>query len=206
MKKIVITNGYAKKGDSKLFTFGSQVYKGVNLNVNFPDPIPTVEEMDGILLAYMDAIKSCKNGDRLNIAIKNQKKDILVNALHKWAEYVSFKSAGDVAVAISSNFNVRKTPTPTPPLQKPLTYRLEQGMNPGELVSICSKVNYAVSYTHQYATAEMMATNTWVSITSSKTKCVLPGLQRGTEYFGRVLVLGTKGQRVYSDIASKIVD
>jgi hypothetical protein len=206
MKKVVITNEYVKKGDSKLFTFGSQVYKGVNLNANFPDPIPTIEEMDAILLAYMDAIKSCKNGDRLNIAIKNQKKDILINALHTWAEYVSFKSAGNVAVAMSSNFNVRKTPTPTPPLQKPLTYRLEQGMNPGELVSICSKVNYAVSYTHQYATAEMMATNTWVSISCSKVKCVFTGLQRGTEYFGRVLVVGTKGQRVYSDIASKIVD
>jgi hypothetical protein len=70
--------------------------------------------------------------------------------LHQWAGYVLFKSNGDSVVAFSSGFTVGKTSTPWAPLIKPANLSIENGINPGELVSNVNRVKDAVSYMHQF--------------------------------------------------------
>src|SRR5450432_2456399 len=125
--------------------------------------------------------------------------------LHQWASYVLFKSNGDSVVAFSSGFTVGKTSTPTAPLIKPANLSIENGINPGELVSNVNRVKDAVSYLHQFATDAMLAQQNWQSVPRSKTSCIIADLQPGTKYNCRVAVPGVKGQLVYSDIVSRIV-
>ena len=186
--------------DPQLSIRGSQIQSALTNNVNFPDPKPTLVQLQAALDAFDDALQKCKTGDRVEIAIKKQKKQQLIDLLHLLGDYVLFQSNGDKAVAISSGYRVAKSPSPRPPLQKPNFYTVENWINPGELLSKGARVPNAVSYNHQYATDENMAINSWTSVPSSKSSCVLTGLQSGVFYNCRMEVLGVKGQVVYSDI------
>lgn len=195
-----IANGFKQMADPKLYTPGSQIQSAMTNNPNFPDPKPTLVQLQAGLDGFADALQKCKTGDRVEIAIKRQKKQQLIDLLHLLGDYVIFQSNGDSAVAASSGFRVAKSPSPRPPLQKPGYYTVENGVNPGELLSKGARVPNAVSYNHQYATDENMALNSWTSVPSSKSTCVIPGLQSGVFYNCRIEVLGVKGQVVYSDI------
>ena len=201
----MITNGFPKLSDAELFTRASQIQAAMTGNVNFPKPDPTVAVMATIVKDFSDALKACRDRDRVKIAVKNQKREALINALHKWSAYVTFESKGNIAIALTSGFSVRKSPVPSPPLEKPTHYRVENGKNPGELISFVSRVAFAVSYLHQYADDEMLEADNWQSVPSSRITCVISNLKAGTRYHCRVAVLGTRGQVMYSDIAMRIV-
>jgi hypothetical protein len=78
-------------------------------NNNFKNPSPSVEAVSGIITEFFDALNLCKDGDRLKVAIKNQKREALITTLHQWASYVLFKSNGDSVVAFSSGYTIGKT-------------------------------------------------------------------------------------------------
>ncbi len=146
-----------------------------------------------------------QDSDRLQIAIKNQKREALIALLHQWADYVLFISKGDNAVAMSSGFTIGKTPSPAPPLTKPENFRIENGINPGELLNKVDSVSRGRGYLFQYATDAMLAEENWQSVPSSRTSCIIANLVPGTKYNCRVAVLGAKDQLLYSDIVSRIV-
>lgn len=186
--------------DPEFYTRGSQIYNSLSNNVYFPDPKPTLAEFQAALSAYGDALDKCTTGDRLQSAIKNQKREQLTDLLHLLGGYVLFQSNGDETIAESSGFTVAKTPGPRPSIVKPEFYTVENGVNPNELISRCARVPNAVSYNHQYADDEQMAAGIWQSVPSTKSTCVLTGLKSGVFYNCRVEVLGVRGQVVYSDI------
>lgn len=190
--------------DDTLLTRAYQISTGMTNNPNFTTPIPSVVDVQTIVNEFFQAVNSCGDGDRVKIAIKNQKRQVLIDTLHSWALYVLLTSNNDVAVALSSNFDVAKTPAPAPPLEKPVAPALQGGLNPGEIVSKSPRLTGAVSYLHQYATEVAMAANNWQSIPYSKSTCVIAGLTPATKYYFRLAVVGRKGQLVYSDIVSRV--
>jgi hypothetical protein len=173
-------------------------------NQKFPTPVPPVPAVQQMAKDFSDALNLSADGSRLNIALKNQKRAILVDALHQWSRYVLFTANGDVATAVTSGFQIAKTPSPAPPISKPETPTIEAGVNPGELMSSVKAVLGAVTYLHQYATEEEMAQGNWQSVPCSKSLCLLTGLASGTKYYCRIAVVGRKGQLVYSDVVARI--
>ncbi len=203
-KTLSINNGFSQMADSLLLSRSYQILAAMTNNPNFTTPTPTVAVVSDAINEFYEALNLCKDSDRLQIAIKNQKRVAVIGLLHQWADYVLFISQGDSAVAMSSNFTLGKTPSPKPPIKKPENFRIENGTNPGELVSKINRVESGVSYLHQFATDEMLAQDTWQSVPSSKTTCILSNLTPGTKYNCRVAVLGAKDQLLYSDIVSRI--
>lgn len=201
---LTITNGFTRMSDANLEVRATQISIAMNGNTNFPDPAPTIEALNDAIAAYSDALNECLDGDRLKVAIKNQKRQELIDVLHKLGDYVLFKSAGDSVVALSSGFTIGKQPAPMPPLTKPENLRILQGENTGELLNKIDSVKGAVAYLYQYATDAMMAQNDWQWITCSRTSCLIADLQPGTKYNFRVAAVGRKDQLVYSDIVSRI--
>lgn len=174
-----ISNGFTKMADAALYTRGSQILAAMTGNANFTDPRPTLAELQVALSAFNDALTNCKTGDRLEIAIKNQKRKQLIDLLHLMGDYVLFQSNGDGVIAVSSGFRIAKTRTPRPPLEKPAFYTIENGVNPNELLSKGPRVPSSVSYNHQFADDEQMALALWQSVPSSKSTCVLPNMKTG---------------------------
>lgn len=205
MKILKITNGYPQMSDPKLDTKSHQILAAMTGNPNFTAPVPTLAVLATLVAAFVDALSDCRDGDRVKVAVKNQKRAELIAGLHKLSDYVLFKSAGNSVVALSSGFSIGKTPSPAPPITKPENFRIENGINSGQLVSKINRVRGGLSYLHQYATDEMRTQENWQSVPSSKTSCIIANLQPGLKYHCRVAVLGVKGQLLYSDIVSRIV-
>ncbi|MDP4282956.1 MAG: hypothetical protein Q8891_00915 [Bacteroidota bacterium] len=133
MNILKILNGFIRMSDPNLETKSNKILISMTENSCFPAPVPTVADMGVLIANFTTALSERKDGDRLKIAIKNQVREALVDALHLWSAYVLFQSAGDKVKAISSGFSIGKTPSPQPPIQKPENFRVEIGSNPGEL-------------------------------------------------------------------------
>jgi len=204
MKVLTITNGFSRMSDENLTVKASQIQAAMTGNAYFPDAVTILADLANAIAAFNAALDASRDGDRLKAAIKKQKKEELVDVLHLLADYVLFKSEGDNVKALSSGFTIGKTASPREPITKPENLRLEQGENIGELVLKINRVKGAVSYLHQYATDAMLAQNSWKSIPSSRTTCLIAELQPGTKYHCRVAALGTRDQLIYSDIISRI--
>jgi len=205
MKTLSITNGFKKMSDPKLETRSYQILTAMTDNPNFTTPTPTIADMTALIGEFFDALSQCKDGDRLKVAIKNQKREALIDALHLWAGYVLFQSAGDSVKALSSGFNIGKTPAPAPPITKPENFRIQNGSNPGELIGKVKREKGVITYLYQYATDAMLAQENWQSIPCSKSSCIIDSLQQGTKYNCRVAAIGAREQIMYSDTLSRIV-
>jgi hypothetical protein len=205
MKVLTITNGFTRMSDATLDTRANQIYAAMNGNANFPTPVPSMDALQNAIEVFALALNDCRDGDRLKVAIKNQKRDALIDILHLLADFVLYKSAGDSVIAISSGYSIGKQPAPAPPITKPENLRVLQGDNPGVLVSKVARVKGARSYLHEYATDAQMAQGNWQKIGCSRSSCMIVDLLPGTKYHVRVAAIGTKEQLVYSDIVSRIV-
>lgn len=105
---------------------------------------------------------------------------------------------------MTSGFQVAKTPSPAPPIPKPLAPVLEAGINPGDMIRKGKREAQALIYLHQYATEAELAQNHWQSQPCSKSTCVITNLVPGIRYFCRIVIVGRKEQIVYSDVVSRV--
>ena len=204
MKVLTITNGFAKMSDANLDLKANQIYTAMNGNASFTDPEPTMSDFSDAISAYATALNDSRDGDRLKVAIKNQKREELIDILHLLADFVLFKAAGDSVTAMSSGFTIGKQPAPAPPITKPENLRVLQGENSGELLGKVKRVKGAVAYLYQYATDAQMAQDNWQWLSCSRSSCVIANLTPGTRYNVRVAAIGAKEQLVYSDVVSRI--
>ncbi|MDP4283653.1 MAG: hypothetical protein Q8891_04480 [Bacteroidota bacterium] len=204
MSNLKINNGFSQLSDPNLDARSNHVLVSMTENSYFPAPVPTVADMALLITNFTTALGESKDGDRVKIAIKNQVRQDLIDALHSWSVYVLFESDGDKVKAISSGFSIGKTPAPLPPIQKPENFRVEIGSNPGELIPKVKRQRGVLTYIFQYATDEEMALNNWKSIPCSRASCVIPGLVPGTKYNCLVAAVGPKDQLMYSDVISRI--
>ncbi|KAA9038539.1 hypothetical protein FW778_13345 [Ginsengibacter hankyongi] len=200
MPTLSINNGFDNYSDVMLQKKSSDILAGVTNNSYFPAPNPPVVDMGTLIADFRTAITDCKDGDRLKIAIKKQKREAVITALQLWAPYVMAQAAGDEVIAKSSNFDIRKTASPKPPIENPENFSVVAGANPLELFARTNRVLGAIGYNFQYATDEMMALDNWQVITTTTTKCTIPNLVSGTVYNCRVAAIGPRNQIMYSVI------
>ena len=79
------------------------------------------------------------------------------------------------------------------------------GPNPGELISKVPRVDGSGSYSHEYSVDPALADASWKPHSSTRSKFIFKRLQPGKQYFVRVGAVGSKDQKVYSDVISRIV-
>jgi hypothetical protein len=103
----------------------------------------------------------------------------------------------------STAFETRRIPQPVI-VTKP-TVRVELGLNSGELINIADTGKRSRGFYHQYAADPLTETSVWGSFPSTSKKYTFTGLERAKIYWCRVAVIGAKGQLVFSDPVSKVV-
>jgi hypothetical protein len=149
--------------DSNLSAFASFILNSMTDNIYFQSPVPSIEEAREIISDYKTARSKCQTMDRHKIAVKNQKRELVVTMLNQWSDYVIMMSMGDPVKASTSGFEVIKKNSSRPPLEKPLAPVITHGLNNGELLIQGSYVKGARSYIFQYATEEEMLSDKWNS-------------------------------------------
>ncbi|MBD0285810.1 MAG: hypothetical protein ICV79_10355, partial [Flavisolibacter sp.] len=79
------------------------------------------------------------------------------------------------------------------------------GPNRGELKAAVNRVIGAKTYLFNYAQEPISDTTVWNMQPETKRKTVLRNLESGKRYWVKVGVVGVRGQLLYSDAVSRIV-
>lgn len=205
MTVLRITNGFNRRSDESLLVRAGEIHLAmVAASGSFPTPTPTLAALQTAISDFSIALSKAKSGSELDRAIKNDKRQELIDLLHSLGNYVLFTANGDRTVAVSSGFNIAKEPAPQPPITKPENLQVTEGINTGDLFIKFQRVIGARSYMVQYA-EDTTGTPVWQSLTTTTSKCTITQLQSGKKYQVRIAVIGTNQQLLYSDPVWKIV-
>src|SRR5271156_6673975 len=73
-------------------------------NANFPNPVPPLSDLSAAVTEYSSAFSMAQNKDKVQIAIKNIKREALIELLRSLAGYVNFTANGNKGVIVSAGF------------------------------------------------------------------------------------------------------
>jgi hypothetical protein len=205
MSLLRISNGFEKLSDADLLTKANSILDSMSGNTNFSNPQPTLATFGTAITDFSTALDAASHGSSLDKAIKNQRREDLINILHALGAYVLFASGGVAVTALSSGFSISKTPQPAPPVQAVTGQRLEDGPNSGTLKYSFDRGPGAKAYIYQCAPDPVTATSDWMTLGGTTRSTLFSGLVVGKKYWCRTGAIGTNGQIVYSEPIWRIV-
>ena len=205
MKQQKLIQDYAKFSDSSLNFKAKTVVLSLTGNLNFPVMTPTIANFTIIQTNFSDALEKATSGDRQLIALKNQAKDELLNAMRQLAMDVDAQANGDKALLISSGFDLGSSGDSTSVLGLPSDFKISDGINAGELKFSCKRAVNAVSYILEYTDELPTEETQWKIQPSSTRELTVRGLHSGIRIYGRMKAVGRKGQEANSDQSSRVV-
>ena len=204
MKKSKIKSHFATFSDAELEARSFGIIAAMTGNTHFPEPSPTLEDLNNSLKLFSDALALAKTGDRVKAVYKNHLRDNLDALLTRLANYCSFIAQGDRFILASSGFSLNAETSAPKTLGAPENFSVEIGRQTGEALAFVNSVANAKAYLFRWGIAPI-ANDTWLHTIHSKPRLTITGLQPGTAYSFQIGVAGTKGQLVYTDIITKMI-
>jgi hypothetical protein len=192
--------GVAKLNASALVMFTNRVILNLIENPHFPDPTPTLEELE------MKRSKLAKEEviaiNRVTEAVfnRNQTAEELKDLLRELAHYISLKSKGDPSMILSTGFGIRKKYSTSSAPQSPVIKKIERTSKEGEVLLRWSPIKNAVSFSVEITQGKPQNPDTvWTQVGyTSKSKFTVTQLTRGQDYYFRVQSIGRKSHSGYS--------
>jgi hypothetical protein len=199
MKKQIIIFGNQRD----LLIIIKRVIEKMKNNTVFPNPPAALAELEKVLPEFEVALVNAKSRDKEWVAIKNNKKVIVLALLQELAEYVTVTCKGDRALILSSGFDVTDEQN-SPYAPSIETLEVELGA-PGEATVRGKNTTGAVAYVIQYATEPPGAATMWHSEGNTTCTHTFTGLSSDKRYWFRVVAIGRKGQKAYSPVVSRSI-
>ena len=190
--------------DAKLLTFAQNVVPSMAAAVeSFPTPTPTLVSISDEISNYAALLQSAASREKVQVALKNQSKQALLQLLSQLADYVNMVAQGDEVMLSQSGFNLNKVPQPIS-MKGAAGLVLLDGGNSGELVLKFRRVEGASGYLYQYTTDPLLPEDKWVSIAATTTSLTFTGLTKGVTYYCRVIAIGGYQQRMNSIVVNRV--
>ncbi len=207
MSLATLTRDYARMSDDALPLKATAIHDAMLAAISdFPTPDPSLASLKEVNDDYKAALSAAQTHDKIKISIKNDRKKDLIQILDPLRLYVLKIADGDETTLLKSNFTLRKNGLqPAPPITNPQDMQVENGLNPGEVVTSVKAVKGARAYSHEYTPDPLTDNSTWVTATNTRRRNVFTGLDRGKTYWFRVAAIGGNNQVAYSEMISKIV-
>jgi hypothetical protein len=205
MKKSKVIINFATLSDANLEARALSIADKMTGNPAFPNPSPTLAELTAAATEYSDALSMAQNKDKVQIAIKNIKREALENVLGSLGGYVSFTANGDRSIIVGAGFEANKDTTGAQPMPDPKNFTVVSGRNPGEATTSVSGVKGVKTYAHQYTPDPLTVTSMWQSKYVTSRTHTFEGLMPGTKIWFRVAALGSGDQMAYTDPISMII-
>ncbi|SEM43436.1 hypothetical protein SAMN05216436_104194 [bacterium A37T11] len=191
MNKRTARSGFKHLKDQELLTFGGTVLTAVTGNPYFTTPNPGLTVLETALEDFRDKMEVAnRKGSPLDISLKNDSRDVLIEVLKQLAFYVNTVANGSLSVILSSGFRVMALPTRSMPPEKPTRVRLTDWLQSGQARLDFDPVKEAWMYEYQFTDAlDETALPYWpqesLTTTRSNTNVLAP-LTVGNRYFVRV--------------------
>lgn len=205
MKNPKINKGFSVLSDAAFDLKAQTIIAAITGNPNFPPPIPELTAAAAAATAFSNALITAKNGSKADAAVKNEKRVESEECFFTLADYVSLIAKGNIAILVSSGFDLAKDAQPSPPLVKPEIIKVTDGVNSGELQVTISRVPGAKLYTYQYTKDPLTNNSEWTTITiSSLSRMTFQNLESTKKYWCRVIAMGINEQMAYSDPVARV--
>ncbi len=204
MKKSKISFRMARLSDAHLEARSFAILAAMTGNPHFPEPIPTLADLNNSIKLFSDSLALAKTGDRVKTVYKNQQRENLDLQLTNLANYCSFIAQGDRFILASSGFSLTPETSVSKTLGAPENFSVEIGRKTGEALAFVNPVKNAKSYLYRWSIAPIV-NDTWFHTISSQPRLTITGLVSGTIYSFQIAVAGSRGQVVYTDIITKMV-
>lgn len=205
MKIAKLIKDYSKLSEANLDFKAQMVVINLTDNPNFPVTEPSIANFTLIKNAYTAALQNSADGGRTAVAIKNQAKEDLLTNMRNLALNIEAQAQGDKAKLVSSGFDLAADGENVQPLASPSNFQIADGLNAGELKLSVKAVAQAVSYLHEYTEGPVTEDSKWISKVSTSREHTFSGIRSGIRVYGRVAVIGRKGQEVYSNVLTRVV-
>lgn len=204
MKLQKISISFTRYSDADFLNKAEHILQSMTGNASFPDPIPTLADLQAAVTKYSNDLIAAAGLGRINVAEKNKSRQVLEQLLVQLGMFVMFVANGDAAILTGSGYTLTKEPEPRY-ITNPGNVTLSNGITTGEMLSTVKTGKGVINYLHEI-TAEAPADNTvWTSNPSSKSRYVFTNLVAGKQYWVRVAAVGSGGQVAYSTVATQFV-
>jgi hypothetical protein len=198
--KINSTFNYCREGDLTKLT--RHIVDSMKDNTQFPNPPHALADVEILLGRYSGALSEAGKFDREKIAIKDNVKAELRLILRDLAHYVTQIAKGDRALLISSGFdlNVQRVKR----LQAPpkLVVDLEVA---GQATTRLKRIPRTRAYVHQYTPDPLTSNSVWISETKTVPEHIFTGMEAGSRFWFRVIVIAKNGEKVYWEPVTRII-
>ncbi|PUV21967.1 fibronectin type III domain-containing protein [Sphingobacterium athyrii] len=179
--------------------------KMANEAVLFPTPIPALTVLNAALTAFRNSATEAAYRDTRAIMIRKQKREELVYVLKELGKYVDTIAGNDDTIVLAAGFNIRKTNTSyngfVPKAQRLIAEPDQVGSGRVNLKTTA----WAGARMYEYQYRLKGSNEAWSSQLSSKSTCVIDGLETFKEYEFRVTYIGIDPKPNYSDAISSFV-
>jgi hypothetical protein len=205
MSKPKILVGFTRYSDSALIVKAQEIITHMTNNPRFSKPVPAIADITKNCADFEASVAIAQSGSKTDTAIKNQKREVLENALGNLGLYVQANGNNDESTLLSSGFDLKKDKSPVGTLPKPENLKIMPGNGSGTLKVSVNSIDGADSYLFEYALMPITDNSEWVLKPSSKANISVSGLESGKQYAFKVAALGSNPDVVFSDIASSFV-
>lgn len=205
MKEPKIVASFAKASDSNLSSIVQFIISSMTGNPNFTMPVPTLASLTAAKTAYDLAFSAAQTKDINKIAVKNDKKELLILHLRQLANYVELISNGNRTIMLSSGFELTKEGTDSVLLGDIHNFVISDGRNPGQIVSKCDGVENVASYLHSCTLDPITQNSVWMEEASTSSSFTYKDLDSGKRYWFKIKAVGRKNQLNVSNTLSRVV-
>ena len=193
-----VTRPYNSWADKKLAAESVKIQTGMTDNPDFPTPTPSIADYSAAVGDFISQIGKSGSRDVNAIAAKNASRKVLIDLSVTLGTYASLTANGNQEKLLSTNLPLRRQAQPIV-LGKPSNFRCTNGINPGELLLRIDTMDGVVTFNFMYTVYPPAEGATWTTVSSSKSSCLITGLESGKKYWFRVAAVGTNGQMVWGE-------
>jgi hypothetical protein len=161
-----------------------------------------VELIEKALQEYIAALSAAGGRDRVLVSIKDDKKAALQALLMELANYVTQTAKGDKTLLLASGFDINADKSASQKTGPALLVELDK---PGQVTIRIKRVSRARVYIHQYTPDPITPQSVWTSENSKNAAHTFKGLESGARLWLRIIVVDQKGESIYWEPVSRIV-
>ncbi len=177
---------------------GKLVLGALSGNPHFPNPVPTLVELDAACIELQAANIAAMDRGRLACSRKEQAVAEMDLILSRLAGYVNGAAMGDSTKLISSGFDLIKRAEPRTHMDAPAILKTKRTFRPGEIELRWAGVAGALVYEVETVVSEERG---WERLLmTSKPRATITDLEPNTWHAYRVRAIGTKATGPYSQV------
>ncbi|QQS28739.1 MAG: fibronectin type III domain-containing protein [Sphingobacteriales bacterium] len=193
--------GFKDKTDAQILARGRKVAHDLTANPNFPTPVPAVLDLTTALDEYEVSISNASFGGTHLIAIRKEKRAIVIGILQRLGIYVDLNGLDSEAILLTSGFELYTTDTgEAEESEKPIILSGKDGSHIGEAKIRSKKMANAIQNQIRFAPDPLLPETTWTELPpQTKATFYLTGLTPGKLYWFQTRTYSTKGYSEWSD-------